>query len=110
MARVTDSSVSGADSRTDTELTAEIAPAMLKKLHADGRRFGLALGLPITPLMGIWLQSTDVLGNSNKWIIFLAMASGLIVQFDALPRFSSHRSVRAELRHRRLYGKWRWER
>jgi hypothetical protein len=105
-----------AETRTDAELIADIAPAMLIKLRADGTAKGAEWGSTLNLLWMCWflgdlavrnLQPTaDRLGPWSYFLWGLSVTAALQI---ALPFFFKRRSVLNEVRYRRQHGKWRWE-
>ena len=106
-----------AETRTDAELIAEIAPAMLIKLREDGASKAGYFG---TVLFFAWLMLSNLHGRTAgvdqtqysesvsalyRWapLLLLLAAIGLIFYFR-------RQSVAVEVRYRRQHGKWRWER
>lgn len=105
------------ETKTDAELIAEIAPAMLVKLRKDGSDRGAALGSTLFMCLGIWLLGDMAVQNlepitmrPGPSLYFLyGLGIGAVLQI-ALPLFFKRRSVLNEVRYRRQHGKWRWER
>lgn len=99
-----------AETRTDAELIADIAPAMLIKLREDGSAKG-AVGAFL--MMMLWANfSKTGWGQIEfqatplwQWLVL-----PLLLIAVALPFYSKRRSILVEVRYRRQHGKWRWER
>jgi hypothetical protein len=105
------------ETKTDADLTAEIAPAMLIKLREDGSARGGALW---ASLFSAWLVFSQVYWNEARldpkqysetisafymWAIVPIGLAALGLHF-----YFKRRSVTVEVRYRRQHGKWRWER
>jgi hypothetical protein len=104
------SSAALAETRTDAELIADIAPAMLIKLREDGMGKGAVWSF--LPMM-LWTAFTKPHWGQIEldatplwqWVVL-----PLLIAAVAMPYFFKHRSVLVEVRYRRQHGKWRWER
>jgi hypothetical protein len=107
-----DLDTSGKIAPADAALIAEIAPAMLAKLEKDGASSGQATAL--TWLI-IFISIPPMLERQfplSDWLPIAAFALVLLsgVASFLLPIHCKKRSVRAELKYRRVHGRWRWER
>ena len=102
--------VTAASEASDDALIAEIAPAMRKKLEHDGFVKGVQFAVS---LIALSLALQQLMLRSEYEYRFAVMFAGIAVAMVALaafPVFLKKRSVATELRYRRQYGKWRWER
>lgn len=95
-----------AETKSDAELTAEIAPAMLVKLREDGTARGYAMGGILFALLMVWFLADRTESSSY---FYWGLGVTVILQVS-LPLFFKRRSVTNEVRYRRQHGKWRWER
>jgi hypothetical protein len=105
-----------AETRTDAELIAEIAPPMLVKLRQDGIAKGASTGsVFFLALMLLFVgnlaypnveSALSVPATSD--LFFWGFGVTIALQI-ALPFFFKRRSVLVEVRYRRQHGKWRWE-
>jgi hypothetical protein len=106
-----------AETKTDAELVADIAPAMLRKLREDGAAKGGHLGtvlifawLMLSNLYwaGVRLDSSQYSETTSAFYIWAILPIGLAAV--GLHFYFKRRSVAVEVRYRRQRGKWRWER
>ena len=104
-----------AETRTDAELIADIAPAMLIKLREDGVAKGSSWGTVLFLLWQIFFFSDLALGRLNPndrffapevylWAIPVQVACWIVLHY-----YFKRRSVSVEIQYRRQHGKWRWE-
>lgn len=111
------SSAALAETSTDAEFIAEIAPPMLVKLREDGLAKGASLSFfliiaygSITQLYwnSVRLDPTRYSGTIADLHVLAILPIGLVA--IGLPYYFKRRNVRNEIRYRRQHGKWRWER
>ena len=106
-----------AETRTDAELIADIAPAMLAKLREDGIAKGASMGsVFLLALMLLFVGNLAYPGVESALsvpatsdLFFWGLGVTVVLQI-ALPLYFKRRSVLNEVRYRRHHGKWRWER
>jgi hypothetical protein len=106
-----------AETKTDAELIAEIAPAMLVKLREEGSARGAHFA---GTLLLAWLlfssfywsevrldptQYSETTSDLYMWAILPLVLLSICAQF-----YFKRRSVLTEVRYRRRHGKWRWDR
>ena len=104
----------------DKTLIGDIPPEMLAKLQLDGQLFGymiLMLALAAIPTLGFAdrlaaeIAAVLSLGSDGpRRVADFALLFGIFGGCLSLPWYFKRRTVREELRYRRRYGKWRWER
>ena len=105
-----------AESRTDAELIADIAPAMLIKLRGDGVAKASWWGTVSFLLFQVFFLTDlfrDRVNRNDRFFapeVYVLAFGALGVCWIALHYYLKRRSVLAEVRYLRHHGKWRWER
>jgi hypothetical protein len=117
MVGATPSQAALSETRTDAELIAEIAPAMLAKLRLDGSARGTATAVALLlALQAIYWpivaqQNLKPFADRADLLPYCFGGLGIVVVLQiALPHVFKRRNVLNEVRYRRQHGKWRWER
>jgi hypothetical protein len=112
MVGATPSAAALSETRTDAELIAEIAPAMLKRLRREGVRTVLMLqflmvGLQVS-FSALWSHVGWIPWNWTPVTVVTFLGSGAFATL-LFYKMIVGAPLNYELRYRRQHGKWRWE-
>jgi hypothetical protein len=97
-------------SSDDAALLAEIVPAMRKKLEHEGAQRGVMTANTLVVLAAFFGQLMRQSDFTYQTELSFGAIGIAVAALCTLPFFLKKRSVSAEVRYRREYGKWRWER